>query len=176
MKLPSEARIRRWAIVSFWAADGGPPLTPPRPFFCGNCVHFIKDALASVQRRMTAVRDAESSPGGSSSNALDVTTAERARAPPQPLLMVDYYWMGRRCSSSSTAACARSCACTIGRATRWRRCCSCRPRSSPRSWELWGALAAPSGGPPAPLRAFCAPGIGGDLYYYLGSRGRQEHP
>ena len=37
---------------------------------------------------MAAVRDAESSPGGSSSNALDVTTAERARAPPQPLLMV----------------------------------------------------------------------------------------
>ena len=88
MKLPSEARIRRWALVSFWAASGGPPLTPPRPFLCGNCAHFIKDALASVQRRVTAVRDAESSPGGSSSNALDVTTAERARAPPQPLLMV----------------------------------------------------------------------------------------
>ena len=33
MKLPSEARIRRWALVSFWAASGGPPLTPPRPFF-----------------------------------------------------------------------------------------------------------------------------------------------
>ena len=29
-----------------------------------------------------------SSPGGCSANALDVTTAERARAPPQPLLMV----------------------------------------------------------------------------------------
>ena len=37
---------------------------------------------------MVAARGAESSPGGSSSNALDVTTAERARAPPQPLLMV----------------------------------------------------------------------------------------
>ena len=88
MKLPSEARIWRWALISFWAASGGPPLTPPRPFLCGNCAHFTKDALASVQRRVTAVRDAESSPGGSSSNALDVTTAERARAPPQPLLMV----------------------------------------------------------------------------------------
>ena len=88
MKLPSEARIRRWALVSFWAASGGPPLTPPRPFFCGNCVHFIKDTLASVQRRVAAVTDAESSPGGSSSNALDVTTAERAREPLQPLPMV----------------------------------------------------------------------------------------
>ena len=29
MKLPSEARIRRWALVSFWAASGG----PLRPFF-----------------------------------------------------------------------------------------------------------------------------------------------
>ena len=29
--------------------------------------------------------------------------------------------------------------------------------------------------PPAPLRAFCAPGIGGDLYY-LPRQGRQEHP
>ena len=33
MKLPSEARIPRWALVSFWAASSGPPLTPPRPFF-----------------------------------------------------------------------------------------------------------------------------------------------
>ena len=65
-----------------------PASHPASPFFCGNCAHLIKDALASVQRRVTAVRDAESSPGGSSSNALDVTTAERARAPPQPLLMV----------------------------------------------------------------------------------------
>ena len=88
MKLPSEARIRRWALVSFWAASSGPPLTPPRLLFCGNCAHCIKDALANVPKRVTAVRDAESSPGGSSSNALDVTTAERARAPPQPLLMV----------------------------------------------------------------------------------------
>ena len=38
--------------------------------------------------RVKAVRDAESSLGGSSSNALDVTTAERARAPLQPLPMV----------------------------------------------------------------------------------------
>ena len=88
MKLPSEARIRRWVLVSFWAASSGPPLTPPRLLFCGNCAHCIKDALANVPKRVTAVRDAESSPGGSSSNALDVTTAERARAPPQPLLMV----------------------------------------------------------------------------------------
>ena len=87
MTLPSEARIRRWVLVSFWAASGGPP-HPTSPFFCGNCAHFVKDALASVQKRVAAVRDAESSPGGSSSNALDVTTAERARAPPQPLLMV----------------------------------------------------------------------------------------
>ena len=65
-----------------------PASHPTSLFLCGNCAHFIKDALASVQRRVTAVRDAESSPGGSSSNALDVTTAERARAPPQPLLMV----------------------------------------------------------------------------------------
>ena len=87
MKLPSEARIRRWALVSFWAA-WRPASHPTSPFFCGNCAHFIKGALASVQRRVTAVRDAESSPGGSSSNALDVTTAERARAPLQPLPMV----------------------------------------------------------------------------------------
>ena len=51
-------------------------------------IKFYEYALASVQMRVKAVRDAESSPGGSSSNALDVTTAERARAPPQPLLMV----------------------------------------------------------------------------------------
>ena len=37
---------------------------------------------------MAAARGADSSPGGMSSNALDVTTAERARAPLQPLLMV----------------------------------------------------------------------------------------
>ena len=87
MKLPSEARIRRWALVSFWAA-WRPASHPTSPFFCGNCAHFIKYALASVQMRVKAVRDAESSPGGSSSNALDVTTAERARAPLQPLPMV----------------------------------------------------------------------------------------
>ena len=42
----------------------------------------------SVPRRGVAPIVTGSSPGGCSANALDVTTAERARAPPQPLLMV----------------------------------------------------------------------------------------
>ena len=88
IKLPSEAHIQRWALVSCLGRLWRPASHPTSPFFCGNCAHFIKYALASVQMRVKAVRDAESSPGGCSANTLDITTAERARAPPQPLLMV----------------------------------------------------------------------------------------
>ena len=42
----------------------------------------------SVPRRGAVPIDAESSPGGCSANALDVTNTERVRAPPQLLLMV----------------------------------------------------------------------------------------
>ena len=64
-------------------------LSPHYALLRGICFHFINDALTrSVQRCVVAARGAESSPGGSSSNALDVTTAKRARAPPQLLLMV----------------------------------------------------------------------------------------
>ena len=80
-----------WAPQSFYAACGGVKATrlcgAPRTPWCRQS-SAATDALASVQRRVAAVRGAGSSPGGSSSNALDVTTAERARAPPQPLLMV----------------------------------------------------------------------------------------
>ena len=78
MKLSSEARIRRWALVSCLGRLWRPASHPTSPFFCGNCAHFIKYALASVQMRVKAARDAESSPGGSSSNALGITIAELA--------------------------------------------------------------------------------------------------
>ena len=42
----------------------------------------------SVPRRGAAPIATGSSPGGCSANALDITTAERVRAPPQQLLMV----------------------------------------------------------------------------------------
>ena len=80
-----------WTPLSFYAASGSVKATrlcgAPRTPWCRQS-SAATDALASVQRRVAAVRGAGSSPGGSSSNALDVTTAERARAPPQPLLMV----------------------------------------------------------------------------------------
>ena len=63
-------------------------LSPHYALLRGICFHFINHGLTSVQRCVAAARGADSSPGGRSSNALDVTTAERARACLQLLLMV----------------------------------------------------------------------------------------
>ena len=56
--------------------------------FRRNWSHCIAGASVSVPRRGAAPIVTGSFPGGCSANALDVTTAEQARAPPQPLLMV----------------------------------------------------------------------------------------
>ena len=51
-------------------------LSPHYALLRGDCPHFINGDLASVQRCVAAARGAESFPGGRSSDALDVTTAE----------------------------------------------------------------------------------------------------
>ena len=82
IKLPSEAHIQRWALVSCLGRLWRPASHPTSPFFCGNCAHFIKYALASVQMRVKAVRDAESCPRGSSSNALQLKDSRASASAP----------------------------------------------------------------------------------------------
>ena len=82
IKLPSEARIQRWALVSCLGRLWRPASHPTSPFFCGNCAHFIKYALASVQMREMAPSAAGSAPGGCPANALAQAVARSAQAPP----------------------------------------------------------------------------------------------
>ena len=67
-------------------------LSPHYALRRGICFHFIHDALTSVQRCVTAVRGAESSPGDSSSNALDVMTAEPTAAADGRKVLGDDRW------------------------------------------------------------------------------------
>ena len=83
IKLPSEARIQRCgALVSCMGRLWRPSSHPTSPFFCGNCAHFIKYALASVQMREMAPSAAGSAPGGCPANALAQAVARSAQAPP----------------------------------------------------------------------------------------------
>ena len=82
IKLPSEAHIQRWALVSCLGRLWQPASHPTSPFFCGNCAHFIKYALASVQMREMAPSAAGSAPGGCPANALAQAVARSAQAPP----------------------------------------------------------------------------------------------
>ena len=136
---------------------------PPRPFLRGKCTHGIRET-----RRMYQVAQRLHTP----LRALLVTAwPPRWTTGPQsqlerwngPRAAACYYWEGRRCSISSISACTRSCACTTCRDERDGEGVVCAGQGARRAAGDCARL-LPPGGPPAPLRAFCAHGIGGDMH------------